>query len=323
MPVLQQTTYSPPRFLNNGHALTIWPNLFRKVDYSYRQSVRLETADDDFIDIDLSYDAQSPPSEKVVILSHGLEGHSHRPYMLGMTKALAAQGWHVVARNFRSCSGVPNKAVCLYHSGETEDLDLVVRYCLNQGYTRIALVGFSMGGNQTLKYLGERVSHPALVGSVVFSVPCDLVGSAERLSHFSHRLYMYYFMRSLRAKVKEKALRYPEKIDPKDLERVRTFKEFDERFTAPLHGFTSAMDYWTHTSSLRFLSGISVPTLLVNAKDDPFLSPKCYPEKQAAEHAHLHLEQPEHGGHTGFVTFNTPLYWSEQRTVNFLETLGF
>lgn len=270
--------------------------------------------------------AQRPPrqADGVVVISHGLEGDSRRRYVLGMASALLADGWDIAARNFRGCGGQMNRKLPMYHSGETQDLHTVVMQCVAWGYRRIALVGFSMGGNQTLKYLGEDATRVPrqVVGAVAFSVPCDLVGSAAVLDRPSNRIYMEYFLRSLRRKMRAKAELFPGRLQLDGLDAMRTFAEFDGQFTAPLHGFASAMDYWQQCGCGQFLEGVRVPTLLVNAQDDPFLSRSCFPRAEAAVSEHLFLEMPRWGGHVGFMQpGSNNRYWSDARAVAFLHPL--
>lgn len=325
MPVSFASSYRAPFFLRNGHAQTIFPVLFRPRPEVEQRRERLTLPDGDFIDLDLTTADPFAPFRGVAVISHGLEGNSRRRYVQGMASALSATGWDVVARNFRGCGGETNRQPGMYHSGETQDLHATVEFCLARGYRRIALVGFSMGGNQTLKYLGENPGRvPAEVaGAAVFSVPCDLVGAAAVLDRPANRIYMEYFLRSLRVKMREKAALFPGMFDLTGLDAMRTFAEFDERFTAPLHGFASAMDYWQRSGCLPVVHAIRVPTLLVNACDDPFLSPGCFPEAEAARNPALHLEMPRVGGHVGFVTLNGGnRYWSEARAADFLAGLG-
>ena len=209
----------------------------------------------------------------------------------------------------------------MYHSGETTDLHCVVEYCVIQGYSRIALVGFSMGGNQVLKYLGEaRHRVPKEVkAAAVFSVPCDLAGSAGELDRFSNRIYMINFLKTLRQKVRYKNIRYPDYYPLEGLDNIKTFAEFDQRYTAPIHGFSSARDYWQKASSLPYLSRIRIPTLLVNARNDPFLSDSCFPDQVAEHSAYLYFEAPREGGHVGFTSpLGVRQYWSESRAASFL-----
>jgi len=311
--------YRPPLLFRNAHVQTVWPARLRMVGgVAYRRE-RIETPDGDFLDLDWS----EAGAERVVVLSHGLEGNTGRHYMRGMARALNDGGWDVLAWNYRGCSGEPNRRLHSYHSGATDDLDVVVRHALEGGrYRRLALVGFSLGGNLTLKYLGERadtVDH-RLAGAVTFSVPCDLAASSAALARPSNRLYMQYFLVSLRQKIRDKMAMFPAWIDDEGFDRIKTFREFDDRYTAPLHGFRDAADYWARCSAGPFIRGICVPTLIVNAADDPFLAPACYPVEAARNNPHVHLEVPDHGGHIGFILFNHGgAYWSELRAAAFLE----
>jgi uncharacterized protein len=315
---LADSSYRAPRFLNNGHLLTIYPTLFRQVlDVQYERT-RITTPDGDFLDLDMSLIG----SDRVVVLTHGLEGDSGRGYMLGMVRALNIAGWDAVAWNCRGCSGETNRLPRFYHSGATEDLGAVIDHLLTTPhYTSLSLVGFSLGGNMTLKYLGERgASLPEPIRSAVaISVPCDLASSADRLALWSNRIYMRRFLHSLRDKVERKRVLMGDRLPSVDFREISTFHDFDEYYTAPLHGFRDAKDYWEQCSSRRYLHGIRIPALLVNALDDPFLAPACFPLEEAQENPCLILETPASGGHVGFVCFNEAgTYWSEQRAVEFL-----
>lgn len=320
-----QSTYVPPAFLRNGHLLTLWGSLMRKTPpLPNMVRVRLDTSDDDFVDVDCMESGGREKSEKrAVVISHGLEGNSRRSYMLAIATVFLRAGWDVFARNMRACSGEINKAPRMYHSGETDDLHRVIGYVLEKGYKQAALVGFSMGGNQTLKYLGEARLPGEIKAAVGISVPCDLTGAALELAKASRAIYMAYFMRTLKRKMREKHQKYPDLIPLRGLWHMHTFEEFDNTYTAPLHGFKSAQDYWEKASSLEALPRITVPTLLCNALDDPFLSPGCYPVKIARQSEWLWLETPQHGGHVGFVSADLKEpwgpYWDEMRTFAFVE----
>lgn len=322
MPVIADSSYRAPWWLPGAHAQTIFPSLCRNMPALPFTRVRLKTPDGDAILLD-TLQAGKRRGRVAVVLSHGLEGDSRRTYMRGMCRVFTALGWDCAARNFRSCGGEMNHAPGMYHSGQTDDLHTAVLFCLEAGYERILLVGFSMGGNQTLKYLGEDPGRvpPQVAGAAVFSVPCHLPGSAAVLDQPSNAVYMRYFLRSLRTKVRLKHARCPELYPLQDLENIRTFAVFDERYTAPVHGFASAMEYWERASCLPHLPFVRVPTLLVNAKNDPFLSSRCYPLAEAAANPALTLEMPEQGGHVGFTPRNGGAYWSELRAVRFFSSL--
>ncbi len=281
---------------------------------------RIETPDDDFIDLDWSPRRRG---KRLAIITHGLEGHARSNYCQGMARALHRAGWDVLAWNFRGCSGEPNRQLRSYHSGATGDLQLVLEHVFaSNTYPQVSLIGFSLGGNLTLKYVGDHGPEldPRIRSVVALSVPCDLASSAAQLEHWHNRIYMARFMRSLRAKVREKATRFPDALRTEGLDEMRTFAQFDDAYTAPIHGFAGADDYWTQCSCRHVLDRITVPTLLINALDDPFLSPACYPHEAAAANPCFTLETPRHGGHLGFVDFNKDgIYWSERRAVAFLE----
>ncbi len=311
--------YNPPFWLRNGHVQTLWPALFRRIDDVDPVRERLATEDDDFLDLDWYRGG----NDRLLVISHGLEGSSRRPYVMGLARAALRAGWDALAWNFRSCSGEMNLQPRFYHSGATVDLDAVARRALADAaaYRTLALAGFSMGGNLTLVYMGQQGNRldSRIAGGVTFSVPCDLAASAACLARPWNRLYMSKFMRELRRKMRAKHRRFPEIISLVGLNEIRTFREFDDRYTAPLHGFENAEDYWSRCSSGRFLSNIKAPVLILNALDDPFLADGCYPYDQVRRLPHITLETPRRGGHVGFVsTRRDGLYWSEQRALQFL-----
>lgn len=309
--------YQPPWWLRNGHVQSIYPALFRKEDASFLFRERIETPDGDFLDLDWGRQG----SGRLLVLSHGLEGNSRRPYMLGMMRHAMAAGWDVLAWNFRSCSGEPNRKLSSYHSGQTHDLAQVVQYGLQAGYSQAALVGFSIGGNKTLLYLGRE---PELVpkevkAAVVFSVPTDLKSSAEHLAAPKSFLYMKNFLDSFALKLSEKEKLFPGQIDLEGFSKIRTFREYDERYTSPMNGFGSAQEYWRASSSRFYLPGIQIPTLMVSALDDPFLTQACFAEELIEKNPSLLLETPKYGGHVGFMPGRKELvYWSEKRALSFL-----
>lgn len=321
MPLVADSTYRSPFFFKNRHVQTVYPALFRKItDINYTRE-RIALSDGDFIDLDWSVKG----ADRLVVLLHGLEGKASRHYMKGMAKAFNAKGWDALAVNFRGCSGEPNRLPRSYHAGATEDLRAILahidrEYC----YPSIGLVGFSLGGNLLLKYLGEEGSSVsnALTGAVAFSVPCSLAESSAMIARPQNRLYMLNFLKNLRAKIEAKARQFPGLISIDDYDSISDFGAFDDTYTAPLHGYASAEAYWEACSCLSFLPDLRLPTLLVNALDDPFLGPTCYPADIARSHKYLLLEMPADGGHVGFIQFDdTDLYWSERRASSFLTAM--
>lgn len=308
--------YLPPFFLFSPHLETIFPALLRRVRLVAYTRERITTPDDDFLDLDWLQKG----SDKVVIISHGLEGNSKRPYIKGMAKALYDEGFDVCAWNFRGCSEEMNRQLRFYHSGATDDLHTVVQYVAEKNkYKSIYLVGFSLGGNVTLKYLGENNAAEMVTKAVAISVPMDLRSSCEKISRPANRIYSNRFLRSLKNKVLTKA-RQRTGLDVSGLDRIKTLTEFDDRYTAPLHGFRSAIEYYEQCSSLRFVDKIRIPTLIINTLNDPFLSPECFPAALLKNHPFVNLQILSRGGHVGFTQFNkNGLYWSEQRAIDFFK----
>ncbi|MBT3388228.1 MAG: alpha/beta fold hydrolase [Desulfobacula sp.] len=313
---MPENSYAPPFLFGNGHIQTLFPVLFRKINSVYFKRERIETFDNDFLDLDWS----TNNSSRLAIISHGLEGNSQRIYVKGMVKALNHNGWDALAWNYRSCSGEPNLLLKSYHNGITDDLSWVINHAKQkQPYKEIALIGFSLGGNLSLLYLGREKPDPIISKAVVFSVPCDLKASAKILAKPSNKIYMKRFLVMLHQKIKAKMNTMPGLIDDKGYEKIKDFKAFDDRYTAPIHGFKNAYDYYEKCSSKPFIPDIRIPTLIINAMNDPFLAQTCYPVKEAKANKFITLGMPKSGGHVGFVSFNNhDLYWSEKKAVNFL-----
>jgi predicted alpha/beta-fold hydrolase len=312
--VLLESSYRPPRYLLGADLQTISTRLRRMEAVAYRRE-RLELADGDFVDLDWSQQY----SRRLVIIAHGMEGHSRRPYVLGMAHAFKNAGWDALAWNMRSCSGESNRLPGFYHAGMTADLAAIVdRVCASAQYDSIALVGFSLGGNLILKYLGEAGA--GLAGEVkaaaTFSVPCDLAQSAVEIHRWRNRFYLRRFMRHLRAKVKNKAAAMPGLIDASGIDDIKDLYAFDERYTAPMHGYASAEEYWRLNSCRRYLPSIRVPALIANAENDTFLGGACYP--QGGDLSHVYWEVPAEGGHVGFPLRHSRC-WMEERAREFVE----
>ncbi|MCB1172999.1 MAG: alpha/beta fold hydrolase [Leptospiraceae bacterium] len=300
---------------------TILPALFRRIKAPAWQRERLELADGDFLDLDWARRTDRQP-RPLLILSHGLEGSTDGQYIKGMARLFLRRGYDILAWNFRGCSGEPNRLLRMYHSGASADLAAVIKHALGfRHYKEIALAGFSMGGNITLKYVGQRSGRISrrIKAAVAFSVPLHLESCAYELALWDRRIYMWQFLRSLRLKLEEKATRFGDQIDVSGLAHMRTFFEFDDAYTGPLHGFKDARDYWTRSSAINWLADIKIPTLLVNAADDPFLGGLCYPAGLARQSPAFYLEVPRHGGHVGFGPADREgQYWSERRAWDFI-----
>jgi len=321
MPLLSASAYRPAALLANGHLQTIAASTLRRVPEVRYQRERLELPDGDFVDLDWSWAVPGQTARRLGIISHGLEGDSSRPYVRGMARALNQAGFDALAWNYRGCGGETNRLLRAYHLGDTDDLAAVAEHAAQvKNYPEIFLTGFSAGGNVTLKYLGENAARvPSQVQrAAVFSVPTDLKASSVHISRWQNKIYLRRFMNSLREKMRVKDAHLPGQLDLTELHQLRDFPQFDDRYTAPLHGFASADDYYEQSASGRYLAGIRLPTLLVNALNDPFLPASCFPREAAAASPCFFLETPAGGGHVGFNEGGPAgTYYSERRAIDF------
>lgn len=314
--------FKPAWWLRNSHLQTLWSAFFRHPPVLQRQRERLWLEDGDFMDLDW-YGPHSAEAPLALVL-HGLTGSSSSHYVLGLQQALAAQGWASVALNWRGCSGESNLLPRGYHSGVSEDLATVVRHLhASRPMAPLHAVGYSLGGNVLLKYLGETGEHSGLQSAVVVSVPFRLDQCADRIGIGFSRVYQAHFMRELLAYVRDKQQRFrtegrEEPLAALDnlgqLEDMRTFWDFDGRVTAPLHGFTDADDYYRRASSYYYLGAIRTRTLLIQAADDPFVFRHSVPTADALS-ACTRLELHPRGGHVGFIegSLRRPVFYLEKR----------
>jgi predicted alpha/beta-fold hydrolase len=304
--------YRAPLWLPDGHTQSIYPALFRKIPLTHTHTERWELPDGDFLDVDLHLRSENLSDKPLLIVSHGLEGSSRRHYVSGLIRSMPE--YNALAWNYRSCSEEPNRNLRFYHSGATDDLDYVIQQAISRGAKDIYLAGFSLGGNLSLKWLGEKGKKASqfVRKAVAFSVPLHLSSSSQQLARRENRLYTHRFLQTLIEKVTEKSARYPQDITPSMLTSIRSVYDFDNVITGPLHGFKDAEDYYERNSSLYFLADIQVPTLIVNAKNDPFLSQECLPERIDSDF--VQIELPDSGGHCGFYPRNyRGQTWAEQR----------
>ncbi len=319
--------FKPAWWLPGAHLQTLWNPMCRKPPVLQRQRERVWLEDGDFLDLDWHgpHEATAP----LVLVLHGLTGSSNSLYALGLQQALAAQGWASAALNWRGCSGEPNLLPRGYHSGASEDLAETVRHLRAQRpMAPLYAVGYSLGGNVLLKYLGESGADSQLQGAVAVSVPFRLDQCADRIGLGFSRIYQAHFMREMIAYVKDKQrlfshqgqadrLSILEKLGP--LDGMRTFWEFDGRITAPLHGYADAQDYYKRASSRYFLGRIETPTLIIQAADDPFVFSHSVPDASELSTS-TELELHAHGGHVGFVAGSPrrPIYYLERRIPQWL-----
>ena len=316
--------YSPAWWLPGAHAQTMWGKLFRRLPPLPTQRVRLNTPDGDFVDLHrLSSSEHDAPR---LLILHGLEGTVRSHYAQGLLSEAARRGWAADFLIFRSCGDEPNLTRRFYHSGETTDVAFVIDHILSESPGQPLLAtGVSLGGNVLLKYLGEKSTgvSPQIKAAAAISVPFDLARSSRHIDRGFAKVYQRHFIRSLKRKTVAKLEQFPDLVDREELARIRTMYEFDETLTAPLHGFAGAEDYYTRSSSLAWLDRISIPTLLFNAVDDPFMPPDVLADVRAvaAGNPALEVDFPPHGGHAGFIAGSNPLrpfYYAERRACEFL-----
>ncbi len=303
----------------NGHLQTIIPSLFRKIPVHYRRE-RLELPDGDFLDVDWAQKG----SNKLVIITHGLEGDSTRHYVTGMAKMANDTGLDALGWNCRSCSGEINRLPRFYHHGDAEDLRFVIEYAANLGvYEEIYLVGFSMGGSLTLRYLGEKPNdvNPLVRKALAASVPLDLPSSVRELAKKGKQFYMKRFIKKLRKKIEEKERMFPQHpiLTAKNYDTVRNFEDFDSRYTAPLHGYADCHDFYAKASVKPLLKHIQIPALVVQAANDPFLTPECLELGEAAQNSFVQLLVTKNGGHVGFAQKNKLHTWVEETALAFFQ----
>ena len=315
--------YSAPWWAANRHVQTLWGKLLRAPAQIPTRHERWTTPDDDFVDL---HRLDAPSARPRLLILHGLEGTIRSHYLGGVLSEARRRGWGADIMLFRSCGPEPNRAARLYHSGETTDLDHVLRRLVAEHPdTPMAIAGFSLGGNVLLKWLGEQGDTvPAAVrAACAVSVPFDLSRSADHICRGFARVYQAHFLRSLRRKAQAKMRSFPGIVDARRLERARTIRDFDDVVTARIHGFADAEDYYTRSSSIRWLERIRVPTLLLSSEDDPFLPPEVLHEVEAIARRNpaLQIEFSERGGHVGFVGGLPwrPVYWADRRIANHFE----
>lgn len=314
---LVESNYKPPLFFRNYHISTIYSAIIRRAPVA-QQRERLDLQDGDFLDLDWSFTEGN--SEKVVVVIHGLEGSAKRPYVTGLARHFIRNGWDVAAVNLRGCSGELNRHYRSYHAGATDDLQEVVEHILGmKKYSTMAFNGFSLGGNLMLKYLGEKRQFPKeLRAAVMVSVPCDLHGSLKQLQKKENFLYSRRFLKKLQDHLLLRAEHFPGEITRREIAACDSLLDIDDLYTSRAHDFENALDYYHRNSSRHFLENIKIPTLLINAKNDGFLSPDCYPVEIARNSNHLYLETPRFGGHVGFLQ-KKPVTYTEERALEFLE----
>ena len=312
--------YRAPAWLPGGHLQTLYAALLAPRPQVAFTRERWDTPDGDFIDLDWTEPAAGA-SLRLLVLFHGLEGGSRSPYATALMAAARACGWRGVVAHFRGCSGETNRLPRAYHSGDSAEIDWILRRLRREHPgRRLFAAGVSLGGNALLKWLGEQRAAASSVidAAAAVSAPVDLMAAGDALGHGFNLIYTQNFLMTLRRKALAKLVHFPEFCDRERVLAARTLREFDNLVTAPLHGFRDTDDYWTRASSKPVLRDISVPTLMINARNDPFMPAAALPQPHELSPA-LTVEFPATGGHVGFVTGAFPgrLDWLPQRILNF------
>lgn len=309
--------YRAPSWLPGGHAQTLWPLLIKPQPLPLRRE-RWTTPDDDFIDVDFLDAAVDAP---ILVLFHGLEGSARSHYAISTAHACQAAGWRLVLPHFRGCSGELNRRPRAYHSGDSAEIDWILRRIqAAHGGRKLHAAGVSLGGNALLKWAGEQgiAAADVVTGVAAMCAPLDLAACGHHLARGFNRLYTQHFLTTLKRISAQRLQQFPGLFDEARMRRAANLWEFDDAVTGPVHGFAGADDYWRRCSAKPFLKSIAVPTLAVNPKNDPFLPARHLPTA-ADVAACVRLEQPAGGGHVGFVTGSFPgkLDWLPQRLLHF------
>ncbi len=304
-------------WLPGPHLQTLWAALIRRKLFLSITNERVELPDGDFLDLAWVGKGSGP----IVIVLHGLNGSIHSPYIRGILDTIAKQGWRGVLMHFRGCSGVPNRLARAYHSGDTADLHYIVQtLSQREPHTPLFAIGYSLGGNVLLKWLGENGSCHPLKAAVAISIPFELSKTVARLNTGFSRIYQWRLLRELLSAHQNKFTQIAEPLPFGNIKCFRTLYEFDNAITAPLHGFKNALDYYTQSSSRQYLKLIQTPTLIVHAQNDPFTTLNAIPQQHEVSAA-VSLELPESGGHVGFISGKypwRPIYWLEQKIICYL-----
>lgn len=318
MPIIDGADFVADGWYRNGHYNTFIPALFLKNPETQYFRKRLITPDDDFIDVDFS----KVGSDRAVVICHGLEGDSSSGYIKHFVDFYNKKGWDAIVPNYRGCSGEMNQQLRMYNSGTTDDIDFILNETM-EDYNQVVLIGFSLGGNLILKYLGEKkyTISSKIKGGVAISAPINLSNASRELLKAENFAYQIRFLRSLINKILKKKRQFPDQVNLKPLYKTYNLYQFDNYFTAPIYGYKDAEDYYSHNSSLQFLDQLERPALLINALDDPFLGDLCYPLSLAEKSNELFYCSPLFGGHVGFVKNKTERDWLKHKSYSFIHDI--
>jgi len=311
----------PPFWQYNGFWQTVAPTLVHPVPSFNYQRERITTNDDDFIDLDWLF---VDNLEKLVILSHGLEGNSDKVYIRNSAKYFHDRNFNVLAWNNRGCSGEDNKTLKLNHHGETDDIHFIVNHAIKKyNFKKIFLIGFSLGGSITLNYVARKadILPKEIQGVAAISTPCDLESASATLDERKNRFFKKLFFNKIAKRVRKKEIQFPKSFPIEKLEIIKDWKSFDNEFSAKLCGFTDAQDFYNNVSSLPHLHKIKVKTLILNALNDPILTEKCQPIEIAKHNSNIKLILTQKGGHVGFLEKNHRYSFMERMAFQFFEEI--
>ncbi|MBF0286648.1 MAG: hydrolase [SAR324 cluster bacterium] len=317
--------YKPAWWLPNGHSQTLWAALLRKTPAIIIKEEQLELPDGDFVDLHWAGGTKGP----IVVVLHGLEGSIHSRYTQGILHAITEMQWRGVLMHFRNCSTKPNRQARSYHGGDTGDLDYLIQ-CLQQREPDCALaaIGYSLGGNVLLKWLGssgKQKTPTPLHAAAVVSVPFDFHNAIHTLEHGFSRIYHWHLLQKLRQSALRKFEQLPPPFPPTSIRSIRSIREFDDKVTAVLHGFENVDHYYSVVSSKQYLRDIQIPTLMIHSEDDPFMTPEAIPQPEDLS-ASITLDLLPAGGHVGFISGSWPCksyVWSEKRIIEYFQMTGF
>lgn len=318
MATIIESDFRPAWWLRGAHLQTIWPTIIKRKFNLPLRSERFDLPDGDFLDLEWIDQGGGP----LIVVLHGLGGCIQSPYAQSMLRIILRKGWNAVFMHFRGGSGEPNRYARYYHSGETEDLNTLISYLQTfRQYSKLGIVGYSLGGNVLLKWLGEQRTLAPVDAAVAVSVPFDLGAAASKLDTGMSRIYRWWLLRSLRNDLYEKLQRIRLPVSKQELKKIKTFRELDDKVTAPLNNFVDAEDYYRQATCRPHLQNIAKPTLVLHSTDDPFMTPGVLPRADEMSEQ-ITLEVSKHGGHVGFIggdKFLKPQYWLDQRIPTFLE----
>ena len=316
MPIISESSYKKrPWYYFNAYLETLVPYFFTKTHWLDYERERIELDDGDFLDLDWLRKG----SNKLIVVSHGFEGNS-RDHFIEQSAAYLSNDYDILVWHYRGCSEEMNRLPRFYHHGDLPDLHAIITHAAGAGqYSKVVLLGFSMGGSLIVNYLGSSGVHSSVQAGIAFSAPFDLKAASQKLKAGFNKYLRDSFLKKCKSKIVRKAAQFPDKFDLQGLDKIADLEELLERYVLPLHGFGSIQEYYAKWSGYQYLQQVRRPLLIVNAKNDPMLSAECYPSEAAANNAWVHLETPRYGGHTGFTKKIDGKRWYIHRIEAFIQ----